>query len=126
MSRWLLGLMAGVTLTATALSPALADERRHGHDRGLRGHDIRRFHDRDFGRWQHGRWFEGRHRERSGWWWIVGPTWYYYPAPIYPYPDPYVPPAVAPTSGVWYYCRPLRAYYPYVPSCPTPWQVVAR
>jgi hypothetical protein len=26
---------------------------------------------------------------------VVGPTWYYYPAPVYPYPDPYsVPPPV--------------------------------
>jgi hypothetical protein len=23
-----------------------------------------------------------------GWWWVIGPAWYLYPAPIYPYPDP--------------------------------------
>ena len=129
MSRWLLGLVAGAALSAAALSPALADDHRHGrgfHDRGWRDRDIHRFHDHDFARWQGGRWFEGRHGGRLGWWWIVGPTWYYYPAPVYPYPDPYIPPAVAPTPNVWYYCRPRHAYYPYVPTCPVPWQVVAQ
>ena len=124
MSRWLVGLMAGAALTVAALSPVAAEER--GHDRDWHDRDIHRFHDHDFDHWQHGRWFEGRHGGRAGWWWIVGPTWYYYPAPVYPYPDPYVPPAVAPTPGVWYYCRPARNYYPYVATCPVPWQVVAQ
>jgi hypothetical protein len=26
-----------------------------------------------------------------GWWWVIGPAWYLYPAPIYPYPDPDAP-----------------------------------
>ena len=36
--------------------------------------------------WQHGYWFHGAYVGRPGWWWVVGPTWYYYPAPVYPYP----------------------------------------
>ncbi|HUZ71675.1 MAG TPA: hypothetical protein VMU87_01710 [Stellaceae bacterium] len=64
---------------------------------------------------------------RLGWWWVVGPTWYFYPAPIYPYPypDPYVPPVVtAPPAATWYYCSNPAGYYPYVPQCPVPWQPV--
>ena len=26
--------------------------------------------------------------------------------------------------GSWYYCDPLKAYYPYVRMCPTPWRAV--
>lgn len=42
---------------------------------------------------------------------------YYYPPPVY-----YAPPP--PPVSYWYYCAPLGAYYPYVPSCPGPWQPV--
>ena len=42
---------------------------------------------------------------------------YYYPPPVY-----YAPPP--PVIQYWYYCAPLGAYYPYVPSCPGPWQPV--
>jgi len=34
-------------------------------------------------------------------------------------------PARAQSSGVWYYCAPARAYYPYVSTCPVPWREVA-
>jgi hypothetical protein len=61
-------------------------------------------------------------------------VWYFYPAPVYPYPDPYLPPgAVAPpVSGpalgspqqYWYYCANPAGYYPYVPQCGTTWQAV--
>jgi hypothetical protein len=30
----------------------------------------------------------------------------------------------APNVTYWYYCRNPAGYYPYVPSCPTPWQPV--
>src|SRR5690348_7675736 len=60
------------------------------HDR-----DIRRFHDHDIERWRAGRWYHGRHDSRLGWWWVVGGVWYFYPQPVYPYPDPYRPPVVA-------------------------------
>lgn len=38
------------------------------------------------GPWRHGYWFHGAYGGRAGWWWVVGPSWYYYPAPLYPYP----------------------------------------
>ncbi len=123
MARKLLAGIAAATLAMAALSPVMAQQR--WHDPGWRDRDIHRFHDHDFDRWQHGRWYHGAHGGRTGWWWIVGPTWYYYPQPIYPYPDPYVPPVVvAPAPNAWYYCPPRRAYYPYVAHCPVPWQVV--
>ena len=62
-----------------------------------------------------------------GWWWVVGSLWYFYPRPIYPSPDPYIPPAafVQPAPrDVWYYCDRARAYYPYVQSCPGGWRMV--
>jgi hypothetical protein len=31
--------------------------------------------------WRGGYWFHGAYVGRAGWWWVVGPTWYYYPAP---------------------------------------------
>ncbi|HKW53981.1 MAG TPA: hypothetical protein VJO12_09830 [Stellaceae bacterium] len=55
--------------------------------------------------------------------------------PYYAYPPPvvYAPPAIyaAPPVMVsqptqyWYYCDNPAGYYPYVPSCPTPWRPVA-
>jgi hypothetical protein len=44
-----------------------------------------------------------------------------YPQAVYPYPDPYV---AAPGAAVWYFCPALNNYYPYVASCPGPWQIV--
>lgn len=38
------------------------------------------------GPWREGYWFHGAYLDRMGWWWIVGPNWYFYSAPIYPYP----------------------------------------
>jgi hypothetical protein len=135
-------IFASLTASILALSPvapAFAQDRhdedhrdfhhddRHGdfhrHD-GFHDHDIRRFHDHDFAVWRGGHWFHGRHDGRRGWWWRVGATWYFYPAPIYPYPDPLVPAYAAPGASAWYFCPPAQAYYPYVPSCPVPWQAV--
>ena len=61
--------------------------------------DIHHFQGRDFERWRGGGWFHGLHEGRDGWWWVVGPDFYFYPAPVYPYPDPYVPPVVARRPG---------------------------
>lgn len=78
--------------------------------------------------WRGGRWYHGPHEGRAGWWWIVGGLWYLYTAPIYPYPDPYLPPGVSvppepAPEQVWYYCKNPRGYYPYVPAC-RHWKVV--
>ena len=82
-------------------------------------------HGVDVDRWHGGHWFHGEHLGRAGWWWVVGDGWYFYPAPVYPYPDPYVPPAaVSLSAGYWYYCGSANAYYPYVTQCPEGWKPV--
>lgn len=92
--------------------------------------DIRAFPRHDFPRWRSGYWYHGSHGGRIGWWWVVGPSlWYYYPTPVYPYPDPYVPPVVAdlnmpPPPQYWYFCDSAKTYYPYVQSCPEGWKTV--
>jgi hypothetical protein len=116
-------------LAATLLVPTLgstaafAQHDRHDHWGG----DIHHFGDHDFARWRGGAWFNGFHDGRNGWWWVVGPDFYFYPAPVYPYPDPYVPPAMVPApaaAATWYYCANPQGYYPYVPRCAVPWQPV--
>lgn len=79
-------------------------------------------HDFDLVRWQGGRWLRGDHGGRTGWWWIVGPDWYYFDAPVYPYPDLYTP--LNQLIGWWYWCDPYQEYYPYVTYCPVPWESV--
>jgi hypothetical protein len=147
----LVAVALAATLGAvTLVSPAYADEHRGGREEGHfrgpeRGHDagrwhgggIEHFHERDVHMWREGHW-EHRYRDgRYGWWWLAGGFWYFYPAPIYPYPDPYVPPVVvappAPPPAVaaappppqyWYYCDSASGYYPYVPSCLSGWRPV--
>ena len=72
--------------------------------------------------WHGGHWWHGIYGGRGGWWWIVGPDWYWYPAAVYPYPDPYTPPDMA--SGYWYWCDAYQQYYPYVGACPSGWRAV--
>lgn len=72
--------------------------------------------------WQSGRWRHDYHGGRLGWWWVVGPSWYYFDRPVYPYPDLYTP--YGASLGWWYWCDPLQQYYPYVTWCPVPWESV--
>jgi hypothetical protein len=141
-------ILAAIVATSAFIRPAAADERdRHrGFERPPRHEvwrgDIRHFRDHDFDRWRGGRWYHGRHLGRVGWWWIVGGIWYFYTTPVYPYPNPYlppvvvVPPAPAPAPApapvpeppaqpqYWYYCPNPPGYYPYVAQCATNWQQV--
>ena len=133
----MLGALAVLVAMSAMVRPSAADERSHrrGFERERheiwRG-DIHRFHERDFALWRSGRWYHGRHVGRVGWWWIVGGVWYFYPAPVHPYPDPYLPPTViappamtpAPAQAYWYYCTNPAGYYPYVPRCARNWQAV--
>jgi hypothetical protein len=112
---------------------------RNAHHEGWHG-DIRHFHDRDIELWRGGRWIHGRHGGHFAWWWIAGGVWYLYPSPVYPYPDPYLPPvmieqqppvAVTPSNPAstepvqyWYHCTNPEGYYPYVPQCLTDWEKV--
>ena len=131
-----------ILLLATVALPASAQERHHGRGEARQQWhgDIHRFHDHDIHRWRSGRWVHGVHGGRQGWWWTVGPAWYWYPAPVYPFPDPYQPPLAlapgeplppppapgmsAPSRGYWYYCRDSGRYYPYVAQCRSPWERV--
>lgn len=99
----------------------------HNIHRGFRGGDIRRFPEHDVGVWRNGHWVHGAHGGRRGWWWVAGDIWFFYPGPIYPYPDPYMPPLIeAPLDpGYWYYCDDPPGYYPYVAECHVPWHAVA-
>lgn len=128
-----LGLMALLGL-AMAGMPAHA-QRFEGHS-AFHG-DIGHFHEHDWAVWHGGHWEHSFHDGRWGWWWIAGGVWYFYPYPIYPYPDPYIPPVVtapvtvepapppAPQPTAWYYCASARGYYPYVPACPEGWRATA-
>jgi hypothetical protein len=137
MSNRLFASLIAAALALSPVAPAVAqdwhhdDHRDYHHDRddfrrhdGYRDHDIHHFRDHDFEVWRGGHWTHGWHDGRRGWWWTVGASWYFYPKPIYPYPDPLVPAYAAPGAAVWYFCPPAQAYYPYVPSCTVPWQVV--
>jgi hypothetical protein len=114
-------------------------EPRHFEERRFDGHPHwggyeRRFPDREA--WHRGEWRHEWHDGRYGWWWSVGPEWYLFPAPVYPYPEYAVvapPPVVvqpappvsgAPPSQFWYYCNSPQGYYPQVPNCNGPWQEV--
>lgn len=144
-------LLTGIALLMIAF-PALAEHHGHGggyshgyghRDGGYRGGEIRHFEHYDVNVWRGGMWRHDMHEGQLGWWWIVGGIWYFYPTPVYPYPDPYVPstvviqtpaaptapvappaPVAQPAPQVWYYCNESKGYYPYVSSCPSGWQVV--
>ncbi len=126
--------MAGVALMGTVGAVCAAPQARHDHHGATPGWhgDITRFHEHDLQRWRGGHWSHDRHAGRFGWWWVVGPAWYYYDTPLYPYPDPWAPidvlvaPAapLAPPSAFWYYCTSARTYYPYVARCPGGWTAV--
>lgn len=77
--------------------------------------------------WHGGHWERAHRGGRDGWWWVVGDAWYFYTAPVYPYPALPVtvvaPPAQPPTQYA-YYCPNPPGYYPALAACPTPWQLV--
>jgi hypothetical protein len=130
-------LIAAFALIAT---PVHAQPHGAPHGGGAyRGPD---FHGRDYGHfspaergiWRSGHWVHDWHDGRFAWWWTAGGGWYFYPAPIYPYPT-YVPPAIIvqqpppvptglPPSQSWYFCDNPQGYYPYVASCNGPWREV--
>lgn len=128
--------ISGIALAALLAVPAAAQQHwqrggtppqpRHQGYRGAiavpRPHLNRGFAPLDRRSWQGGRWYHGRHDGRLGWWWTVGPSWFFYNAPIYPYPNVYAPPGSA--SGWWYWCDASQEYYPYVTYCPSGWRRV--
>jgi hypothetical protein len=129
--RLLASAFFGAMAACVAL-PAFAEERHD--DRGRHeehGRPAERHYDHryTFETWHGGRWFHGDHGGRAGWWWVVGGLWYFYPAPVYPYPAApetvYVGPvAPAPAAQYYYWCGRPAGYYPYVSGCHVPWQPV--
>jgi hypothetical protein len=115
-------------------------------------HNVRRLNHEELVLWRGGRWRNSCYGGRCGWWWFVDGLWYFYERPIYPYPPevslvtyvepvepaPVVEVPAAPVvqqpsvttvvpqqqQAVWYFCASANAYYPYVSSCPTGWQIV--
>jgi len=130
----------GLALTAAAFCASMPASAQHYH--GIHSHgvwhgDIARFHEHDWAMWRGGYWSHSWHGGRYGWWWLAGGLWYYYPAPIYPYPSPWEPPVTTvvtpgaapavgapPATNYWYFCQASNAYYPYAASCPAGWQRV--
>ena len=107
------------------------------------GHDYAHFTTADRDRWRHGTWHHQFIDGRYGWWFVVDGIWYFFDAPVYPYPtsipdvvyipdeDYYgdeedaAPPPPGPSGNYYYFCPDSQTYYPYVTSCPSPWQPVA-
>ncbi|MBS0392954.1 MAG: hypothetical protein JSR23_17710 [Proteobacteria bacterium] len=108
------------------------------------GYDVHGFSRPEFGRWSGGRWNHTCWGGRCGWWWATGGLWYFYGAPVYPYPlvvspvtyaapvyypaqqaplEPYTAgeAGLAPQPTFSYYCDDPPGYYPAVPQCSTPW-----
>ena|SRR6185436_15979711 len=91
--------------------------------------------------WGHGRWVHDRYHGRLGWWWVVGPRWYYYDRPhtfivqpaqpvviqqaspvvVQSAPQPMTPPPPPPPSPVLYYCKATGTHYPETLTCPGGW-----
>ncbi len=128
LKQWISVVLLASVFAGLAL-PALADNWRY------RGYNIRTFHHYDYNAWRHGHWYHGWRGGRLAWWWFGGGLWYPYAAPIYPYPNPYIPPTIVvrpappalplpPPAQTWYYCPNPQGYYPYVPQCSVGWQAV--
>lgn len=89
----------------------------------FRGHtSYDQFSSSDRAAWRHGSWRHTRHNGKWGWWWYVGGVWFFYDAPIYPFPtfigyyyDEY------PYDYYWYWCDDPPGYYPYVRECYYDW-----
>jgi len=114
------------------------DIRVHGFNGGVhvrvspfhnfRGARIARFSPHEREMWVRGHWWRGRHHGHFGWWWWVDGSWFFYDAPVYPYPDYVSEEYYEEPSGdygdYWYYCRDPRGYYPYVQQCNGAWEPV--
>ena len=142
MKSFVASTLAVAVLLGAASAPSFARDHGWERNRGWHG-DIRYFDRHDARYWHSGGWQHGRHEGRLGWWWVVGGLWYFYPQPVYPYPDPYQPPVVVIEQSApppvqvqmppvaspapvqyWYYCDASKGYYPYVPACPSGWSKV--
>jgi hypothetical protein len=115
-----------IGLLLLQIEPAAAEDRSSRSE--LRINNIRI---RDHAVWYSGHWYHGWYTGQPGWWWVVGRSYYYYPVPVYPYPQVFDPPtaAIAPIpdlptpapAAYWNFCAEPLGYYPYVQTCATRW-----
>lgn len=129
MATILTAMLAGAGIAAT--SATSAPLRHEPPVRDFHGRDFRRLSLDERHQWLGGRWIHDWHHGTFGWWWTVGPYWYFYTEPMYPYPyyipplaniQPVAPPAAGPAT--WYYCDNPPGYYPAVSMCNVPWRAV--
>ncbi len=140
MKKQVISALIAATLLSAGAPAQAAPQQRHWSG------NIHHFRDHDMPVWTGGHWVHGAHNRRDGWWWVAGNYWYFYSAPVYPYPDPYKPsvvviqsqvttevPAPAPAPAdlapvqdgkSWYYCANPDGYYPYVQGCSVAWKKV--
>ena len=132
MDQRLAGALLALALPASALAQPHAMEGGFGHSvtmrpaphSGFAAGPVGRLGRRDLDRWRGGHWFHGRRGRRLGWWWFAGGFWYWYPSPIYPYPDYASQDYVSGGGEVWYRCEDPPGFYPYLQSCPSGWEPV--
>lgn len=126
--------LAAAACLAIGASPLAASADEHWHHE-FHEHEFARFAPRDREVWVGGHWHHEWHNGRFGWWWFAGGSWYFYDAPVWPYPtivstEVYAEPTAAPpppaaaAAPTYYYCDNPAGYYPYVQQCPTPWRQV--
>ncbi|MBV9992998.1 MAG: hypothetical protein JOZ72_17100 [Alphaproteobacteria bacterium] len=106
-------------------------------------HDFRHLSPIEHRWWVGGHWHHMRWHGRWGWWWGVGGAFYWYPTPVYPYPEDISSTyyyddqdedgdygdyqGVGPGDqggGMWYHCASPEGYYPYVKECKGGWESV--
>ncbi|HXS39790.1 MAG TPA: hypothetical protein VN766_06380 [Stellaceae bacterium] len=127
-------LLAVLAVALALTGGAAGAQAQHRAPPDFHGRDFRHLGPHERTIWRGGVWFHGWHDGRYAWWWRLGPSWYFYPEPIYPYPS-YIPPAIIvqqpppqpsglPPAQSWYYCENPQGYYPYVASCNGPWRAV--
>jgi hypothetical protein len=143
MRNMLSSLLTGFFVFLIGTTPVFANSGyRGGHERhgqevrhekrdSLWHGDIHHFREHDFDKWRSGHWIHDFRGGRESWWWVAGGLWYVYPAPLYPYPDPYTPPGViidvvpGTSSPYYYHCENPEGYFPYVEQCVGVWERVS-
>jgi len=136
MTKWMrVRLVVPLVSVLVALAPfAQAEEPRRemspreGHV-DFHGRDFRHFNEHELAIWRGGRWHHDWHTGRYGWWWEVAGVWYFYAAPIYPYPTSVptvvVQPVPAPPAPVQReVVYPHGKYVLYGDGVTQPWQWV--
>lgn len=120
-----------------------------GHPHEFSHHEFRDFDARERHLWGQGRWNHTCFDGRCGYWWLAAGVWYFYDAPVYPYPQEIstvvytTTPVVTTTTTTTvvqktepvykasaaaktrYYCDNPPGYFPEVQSCNGTFRTVA-